>query len=69
MQAIDLHLIDQLITSDDYIVEKCKEHQVFTVEYKIHQSLKEKINNMLSHTAQTLLNKISQKLTYKKMLM
>jgi len=67
-QAIDLKLIDEITTSDDYIIEKCKEYDVFTVEYKIQQSLKEKINNMLSHTAQTLLNKISQRFTYKNML-
>lgn len=67
-QAIDLKLIDEITTSDDYIMEKCKEYDVFTVEYKIQQSLKEKINNMLSHTAHTLLNKISQRFTYKNML-
>lgn len=67
-KAIDLNLIDAITTSDDYIIEKCKEHDVFTVEYKIHQSLKEKIHNILSHTAQTLLNKISQKLAYTNML-
>ncbi len=64
LQSLELNLIDEITTSDAYLIEKCKDHDVFTVEYKIHESLKEKISNVLSKTAQ----KILSRLTYNQML-
>lgn len=67
-QAIDLQLIDQISTSDNYLIEKCKDHDVFMVEYKIQESLKEKISNILSKSMQFVLQKVLQKASYKNML-
>lgn len=67
-QAIDLQLIDQISTSDNYLIEKCKDHDVFMVEYKIQESLKEKISNILSKSMQCVLQKVLQKASYKNML-
>lgn len=58
LQSIDLKLIDEIKTSDDYLVEKCKDYNVFTVEYKIHESFKEKISNILSKAMYFCLNKL-----------
>ena len=60
-QAIDLNLIDDIKTSDSYLVEKCKAHNVFTVEYKIQESLREKISNILSKSFQNILSKLNYK--------
>lgn len=67
-QAIDLKLIDQISTSDNYLIEKCKDHDVFMVEYKIQESLKEKISNILSKSMQCMLQTVLQKSSYKNML-
>lgn len=67
-QAIDLKLIDQISTSDNYLIEKCKDHDVFMVEYKIQESLKEKISNILSKSMQSMLQTVLQKSSYKNML-
>ncbi|MGD0465939.1 MAG: protease SohB [Gammaproteobacteria bacterium] len=61
LQAMDLNLIDGIKTSDNYLIEKCKDHDVFSVEYKIHESLKEKLSNILSKSVQHVLSKLTCK--------
>ena len=45
-QAIDLQLIDAIQTSDDFLLEKSETLDIYEVKYKIHQSLKEKLDTM-----------------------
>ena len=61
LQALDLKLIDDIKTSDDYLIEKSKDHDVYSIEYKIHESLKEKISNVLSKTTHHILEKLTHK--------
>ena len=61
LQAMDLNLIDGIKTSDNYLIEKCKDHDVFSVEYKIHESLKEKIHNILSKSVNFVISKLTHK--------
>lgn len=60
LQALDLKLIDEIKTSDDYLIEKSKEHEIYSIEYKIHESLKEKITNMLSKATSSVLGKLTR---------
>lgn len=46
-QAIDLKLIDELITSDDYLVQRAKEWDIFAVRYVIHETLSSKLSQFL----------------------
>ena len=37
-RALDLNLVDQLLTSDEYIVDLCSERSVYQVEWEINKS-------------------------------
>jgi serine protease SohB len=54
-RALDLNLVDDLMTSDEYIVDKCADNDVFMVKYVEHQNRVEKIMDRFTH----ILNRIS----------
>lgn len=55
-QAINLNLIDELITSDDYLLNRNESHDIYEVNYVITQSLSEKISSFLQKTTLRLAN-------------
>ena len=57
MQAKDLQLIDEISTSDEYIVAACDEHKVYEVEYVIRKSAHEKLSEVLYAALDRLLLK------------
>lgn len=61
LQALDLKLIDDIKTSDDYLIEKSKDHDIYAIAYKIHESLKDKISNVLSKATHHILEKLTNK--------
>ena len=46
-RALDMVLIDELVTSDEYIVNACENSDVFEVKYKEKKSLPEKLGTAL----------------------
>ena len=46
-QAIELQLIDEIKTSDDYLLEKAKHADIYEVSYQIHETFKEKLNSLI----------------------
>jgi serine protease SohB len=42
-RALDLKLVDELRTSDDHLLERAREHEVFEVRYKPRRSLGERL--------------------------
>ena len=42
-RALDKALIDELVTSDEYIVNACEESDVFEIKYNEKKSLPEKL--------------------------
>lgn len=46
-QALSLNLIDEIMTSDDYLLKKSKDTDIFEVSYIITESLSDKISGML----------------------
>ena len=54
-QALDLNLVDEIKTSDDYILEKSQNQSVFEISYVIQETLKEKISNALHRSVLKLL--------------
>lgn len=53
-QSIDLKLVDELKTSDDYLLEASKERDLYSVHYKTHKSLPEKVMGGLGQLADRL---------------
>jgi serine protease SohB len=58
-QALDLNLIDQLQTSDDYLVQQFNSKKVVQVKYQIKRKLAEKVGLAASEAVATSLNKLS----------
>lgn len=61
-QAKDLNLIDDLGTSDDYLIEVSKTHNVFQVSFEGKKSLKEKLAESLSLSLESLSLRLWNKL-------
>ena len=61
-QAVDLKLIDAIITSDDYIMSKAEESQVYRVEYQAPKSVKEKLAGTLTEVSDRVLLRWWQRL-------
>ncbi len=61
-QALEYQLIDTIQTSDEFIMEKIKTHQVFEVGYEIKQKLIERLTSGVSTTLQKNLLKLFSKM-------
>lgn len=48
-RALDLNLVDDLMTSDEYIIDKCTDCDVFIVKYIEHQSRVDKLVDRFTH--------------------
>lgn len=57
-QAIDLKLIDELITSDDYLLRNSEHADIYEVTYVISETLSDKISTFLQGFSMKLLNKL-----------
>lgn len=58
-QALDLNLVDEIQTSDDFILEATKENTLFKVEYKVKPKLAEKLGIAAAASLSTMLGKLS----------
>lgn len=56
-QAIELKLVDQLITSDDYLLNKNDNTDIYEVSYVIQESLTDKITHVLHGVAMKVFRK------------
>jgi len=61
-QCLDLKLIDQIKTSDDYILEAAKERTVLKVKYEKKQPISEKISGILGGAFELAFEKIVAKM-------
>ena len=59
IQALELELIDEVITSDSYLMQKSKDYDIYTLKYTIPESFKEKISNIFSKTTNYILEKLT----------
>lgn len=60
--ALELRLVDELLTSDDYILAKIKTHDVFDIGYEEKQKLADKIASSFGMITERLLAKFQQPL-------
>lgn len=61
-QCLGLNLIDQIKTSDDYILEATKTKTVLKVTFQKKQGLSEKLSHVLGHSVEVAFEKIIAKL-------
>jgi serine protease SohB len=57
--ALKLRLVDELLTSDDYILEKIKTHDVFEIGYEEKKKLAEKIGSSFAMIIERFLAKLA----------
>lgn len=62
-KALELKLVDQIITSDDFILKAVKDRKVYLIKYKEKRSLTEKIGIQFETSIQNIINKILEKST------
>ncbi len=57
-RALDLNLVDELSTSDEYLMRKCETHQVYELKWEVPQKpidrLLGKVNTLLDQASSTL---------------
>ena len=63
-KALELKLIDELKTSDDYILDSREDKDIFEVSYELPESLKDKISDIVSGSIEKAFGKIYSKLRY-----
>jgi serine protease SohB len=56
--ALNLGLIDEVQTSDDYLIKKSKEHQIVKISFEKKPTLSDKISDALSKAVSLTLSKI-----------
>lgn len=57
LQAKDLALVDEIGTSDDFVLKSIKTHKILEIQFSGKKSLKEKIGDSLSHQYENLFQK------------
>ncbi|WP_432473269.1 protease SohB [Amphritea sp. HPY] len=62
-RALDVNLIDEISTSDEYLMNACGEADVFVVRYEFKKTLQERISDMSIKTADSLLIKWFSRIT------
>lgn len=48
-QALAYHLVDRLQTSDDFVLEARNQHDLFEIEYRVKENLRQKLSHGLSN--------------------
>lgn len=66
-QALDLHLIDEVTTSDDYLLNQSAESDIYEVTYVINETLKDKISHFFEFATKGICQTISQWLAKRSM--
>ena len=60
-RALEHKLVDAVTTSDDYLFDLCREHDVFEVSYEVKQSLQDRLGHLTATAADGALSRIWQR--------
>ncbi len=60
-RAMDNNLVDVLLTSDEYILEKIKESNVFKVEYQKNKSLAQKVGAISGAASSAVIDRLTSR--------
>lgn len=58
-KALELLLVDGIMTSDDYLMKSCEDNDVFEIAYEKKKTLKDKVTEGLNACTSGLLNRFS----------
>ncbi len=61
MRAKELHLVDELMTSDQYLLERKDKAKIFTIKYQAKKTMGEKISDMMGRAAIQATDRLSEK--------
>ena len=61
-QAMDMQMVDELMTSDEYLANRMDSHQVLEIKFTPKKKLQEKLANSLSTTIENGFDSVSEKL-------
>ncbi|MBR9867227.1 MAG: protease SohB [Oceanospirillales bacterium] len=56
-RALDVNLIDEISTSDEYLTQACEDADVYTVRYEYKKTLQDRISDLSIKTTDTLFTK------------
>ena len=56
-RALDVNLVDEISTSDEYLMDACQDADVYMIRYEFKKTLQERISDMSIKTADSLLIK------------
>jgi serine protease SohB len=59
-KALELGLVDEILTSDDYLYKANKTRKVVAIKYVVHKSLTEKLSKAVSLTLENTIGKLWQ---------
>lgn len=59
--ALGLGLVDEIRTSDDYLLKKSKEHQIVKISFEKKPTLSDKVSNLMSKAVAMILDKTLDK--------
>ncbi|WP_415884858.1 protease SohB [Neptuniibacter sp. QD29_5] len=62
-QALDVNLVDELMTSDQYLMDAADESDIFEVRYEQKKTLQDKISDMAADSSDKVLTKWWSRLT------
>lgn len=65
VKALELDLVDVIKTSDDYIIEKSYNTDIFEVSIQVNEGFKDKLSALLYKSTSTALEKLFYKLNHK----
>jgi serine protease SohB len=65
LRAKALNLVDELVTSDAYLMEKQKSHHVVSVKLLAKKKLAEKISDAMGQAAEKAVMKVIEKINYR----
>lgn len=57
-QALELGLVDEITTSDDYLFNRFETADIFRINYQAKKRLSEKLSESISHAGHTLIHKL-----------
>ncbi|MCB0350946.1 MAG: protease SohB [Bdellovibrionales bacterium] len=62
VRAKELNLVDELMTSDQYLLSRKTDAKIFKIKYQAKKSMSEKISDVLGHAAVRATDRITEKL-------
>lgn len=60
-KALDLQLIDDIKTSDDFLLEKSKDYDIYEISYTTQETIRDKLSSLLENMSVNIFGRLYQK--------